>query len=399
MEHEPAITPIAPTHECSSYPPFHEERLECILKSVDEVSNQAFLIDLLDFLQQCTNQCNIIKVDKIVKVLRLMESVKSDRFISSFHRILRQDLRLRPAFISTELTDELKRYLNLCLQHMRGNGSQSLLALQLALGYLTEVLMCWISHNSTAASTTSIQLSQQLSFATKWPFFGKVIDLVFSIAKSLEPVVPEHPEHLLLYHNLLADLNKLLCLPFAVDSTIVQSVAVTFEVKLSDPTYSNTVRRCVINNVQSVLLKRYIIDIHLDKEFKLQAPVSEALQNEPFNLSKFCCIHLCRLPLNREGNAQYDLSYFVFLLYTLIESHLLLITGIQPVSCVTPTKKMKDIPKGFKYMVESMRPHIVGLVDRISENEVLLLELSESGCWNDIQNLSRIIDVVQALDK
>lgn len=389
---------IIPADESSFYSCVHQERFECILKCLEKDPNHAFVIDLFDFLHQCINQNSIMNMESIITLIRLVQSWQSVRCIHAFHRILRQDLRLRPAFVSTEIIDELKRYLNLCLQCMRSKAhAPSLEAVQLALSYFTEVLTCWINHHSAVSNGSSIVLSQKLSFATKWTFFTKVIDLLFSVSKRLEQPNLQ-PDHLLIYHNLLADLNKLLCVPLVVDDNTVQSISVTFEGKLSDAIYSNALRRQVISGLQSPLLRRSIIDIHLDKEFKLVSSVSEALQNEPFNLSKFCCIHLCRLPYDQDGKMHYDLSYFLYLLYTLIESHLLLITGLQPISCVTAASKKKALPEGFKHLVESMRPHIAGLVDRMSEDEVLISELTDSHCWSGIQNLSWIIDAVLALE-
>ncbi len=366
--------------ECPFYTAYQQERLESLISPLMDNPNQSCVVDLINFLDHCVAQCVRLTQANILALLKLTGMLQSARVINKLHYILRQDLGLgsepRPHTCSTEMMDGLNVHLNSGLQLLRRENEPvnqlKYHALQLTLNYFVKVL------TSSHLSSTCVNKT------TKWPFFSKIIQMIVLVSKNtnLQGVV-------ITYNELLDDLFLLLCVPLSVKSSshvVAQSIGFVFEEQLRG-VKSLDVRRHLLQLIPSVLLKEIVLDIHLENEFKYHRPDVTGVQtsqDEPMSLNKFCWIHLCRMPYYPNGSL-HDLSFFLYLLYSLLESHLLL---------VTLSSKPTQVPHDLSMVLESMKPHVAGLVDRLSEDEVLLARLVSPCCWSDIQKLSSVIDTV-----
>ena len=378
----------------SFYTSIQKQRLDIILEQLIDNGNQCFVNDLFDLLEYSVTQCKYISQDSIPKLLKLSEAWNR-RKIHLLHRILRQDLRIRPNEFNSTMVDELFRCVDSCLQLTRqvhnnhSKGGTKFQAVQLALNYFVEVLTKY----SSSLSINVVSSYPMLYRTTKWPFYSKIIKSIFNISH----LAKQDSNDSIYYHNLQNDLFMLLCAPMCSSNSpkeIAQTISFCFEVQLREmPSISD--RRRIIELIPSCCLKEKIIDIHLTEEFSFH-PSMTVLDDDstkPFGLNKFCFVHLCRMPYYRNGTL-HDLSYFLFLLYSLLENHLLLATGIQPLSPYSPLKQQSASNDELQSVLDSIKPHVAGLIDRLSEDEVLLTQLVESCCWSEIQRLSNIIDTV-----
>lgn len=377
------------------YTGIQQVRLDNILEELMENDNDnTFVPDLFDLLGHTVAQCNCITQNDILTLLKLSESPSWNRhMIHRLHCILRQDLRIRPNKFNSVMMDELHRFLDICLQLVkqinndRGSGIK-LQCVHLALNYFVKVLIRYCSSLSNDDTTGHSILDR----TTKWPFYSKIIKLIFNIS---DLFTIQEGNDSIIYQSLQNDLFLLLCVPMCSNNSpdeIAQRIAFFFEGQLRE-IESIPNRRHIIQLIPSLLLKEKIIDTHLTEEFTFH-PSLTILDSDickPFNLNKFCIIHLCRMP----NGVFHSLSYFLFLLYSLLEAHLMLLTGIQPLSPISSLKR-ESIQQWneFKPILESIKPHIAGLVDRLSEDEVLLRQLMESDCLCEIQSLSSIIDTI-----
>ena len=373
-------TTLEASIECLFYTAYQQERLESLISPLMENPNQSCIVDLVNFLDHCVAQCVRLTHANILAILRLTSVLQSVRVVNKLHFILRQDLRLgsepRPHSCSPELMDGLNVHLNSGLQLLRRVGEPvnhlKYHALRLTLNYFVKVL--------TSSHLSSVSVNK----TTKWPFFSKIIQMIILVAKNtnIQGLV-------ITYNELLDDLFLLFCVPLSLKSSsheVAQSIAFAFEEQLRG-VESLDVRRHLLQLIPSMLLKEIVLDMHLENEFKYhRSDVTgiQTSQDEPMSLNKFCWIHLCRMPYYPNGSL-HDLSFFLYLLYSLLESHLLLVTN----QSSQPTHDLSVV-------LDSLKPHVAGLVDRLSEDEVLLARLVTPCCWGDIQKLSSVIDTVIA---
>lgn len=367
-----------------------------IVSDLTPYSSQSFVIDLVNLLSHCIAQNNCLFEDDILQLLRLSTELwcrqndhqnYSERKVNMIHHILRQDLRIRPSVFSLQMMDELIRYLNSCLQLLREERMIGL-ALRLTLNYFAKALTKYCSSESGFNS-------EYINRTGKFMYYSKVIRLIFRATTAAVGAKS-------LYHTLREDLYTLLCVPLSIKSPkdVAQSIAFVFEEQLRQ-IKSLSLRQEILEFIPSVLLKQKVIDVHLEKEFVIHPALAalsntQTLQGAEFSLNKFCCVHLCRLPYQHDGTL-HDLSYLLCLLSALLENHLLLITDIHPHSMFGPAatqKPQRNVPEDFLSVLKSIKPHIAGLVDRLSEDEVLLTQLVSARCWADIQRLSSITETV-----
>ena len=374
------------------YTDIQKERLSMIIGGVHADPNRSFLIDLFDFMSSCIAQGHYLPDGEVQRLLDLSKSWRNSRTVHKLHLLLRQDLRLRPETLSPQVIDDINIHLNESMRLLRSD--EQLLPIQLTLNYFLEVLKrCLHCDKITSSVDSSIKYEAFIDRTKKWSFFSKIIRMVFIVSEKLED---GRCPQLLLLQAFRQDLLALLCVPLCgkYPQDTVERVAFAFEEGLRGM-ISVSMRKEVLLLVPSDLLREKIIDIHLENEFQFNS-LSEAwlrqLQEAPFNLMKLCFIHVRRVLYTPSGEP-HDLSYFLFLIVNLLQSHIIKITGTQPSSLFSPLLKVQNVSGDLCAQLEDIKPHIASLIDRLSEDEVLLKQLFTEDCLSEIQSLSEVVNV------
>lgn len=359
-----------------------------------------FMTDLFDVISAALSRHHYIEAMCIHKLLSLSLLWTSEKCIHRLYFLLQQDLQIQPykpnEYFVEDLHSTVDKLNKLLRTHSKTSSSSevdslsisSLLPLQLSLNYLVNVLTRYVK-------SVSIDCNQHLiKKTTEWSFLRQIIRLIFKTSK--DKILKNMNIYLL--KAIEQDSYILLCLHLHGDNIqrdLIKRIAFYFEEQLR--TISSLDKRIsILQSIPSDLMKEVVIDVHLENEFTLHPSAcnfnkTEELQGSSFSLIKFCCVHLCRIPYYCSGEV-HDLSYFLFLLCTLFQSHLYLLTGGPPtLSPPIHTKFTYYIPEDFESILESIRPHVAGLVDRLSEDEVLLAQLVSSDCWTYVQLMTNLI--------
>lgn len=133
-------------------------------------------------------------------------------------------------------------------------------------------------------------------------------------------------------------------------------------------------------NIPSEILRERTIDHHLDHYFLCDT--TEEIGG-PFTLLKFKNVHLLRNPRKPDGS-RHDLGYFLSLLTSLLQSHLLVLSGVSLVSFIP--KKSEAIGSVCDSLKELHIP-IMMLVNRLSSDPETSSHLTTPTSWYHLELL------------
>lgn len=390
--------------------PYSQEKLDPLRLSVQTINSPGrFIGDFFDILNVGVNGGSYIPSDLIVTIIRAALYWRNEQHCLRLFQLLQQDLRLRKTVKFRHFKELLAMCLDAvedCMKPVPSSSSPPLLpslrAVELALQYVISVLQKdLIQHCMEQGKELE---RKTLVERIKWTTLERTIQVLFSLVHS--QLSERGPTQQL--DGLVRELMTVLCLPLHLPShhttpqclELMQKVAMNFSLLLSKVP-SLAMRQLLLRKLPSVYLRQIVIDYHLEMEFTLHSSAAHfhntvSYRNSEMSLNKFCCVHLCRVPYRHSGEL-HSPAFFLFLLCTLLQSHLKLLMGFpmvfQPVSYHTPSQPATHLNEELSVCLLSIKPHIERLVDRLSEDENLLATITEQDCWMYLQLLVKMTDL------
>ena len=206
--------------------------------------------------------------------------------------------------------------------------------------------------------------------------------------------------------DILAHLQLLTCLGLCSCESeeereeLALSIATAFSSQISQ-LQSLDKMKMLFDSLPSDLVREKVLDIYLDKEYVLHSSTTQFKKTEQFSgsgssLAKFCCVHLCRTPYLHSGEL-HNPSYFIHLLASLLQSILSLKMGgpflSSPQLECSAHKALSSTDKSLRTQ-ETLRSHITHLIDRLSEDEIILSYLGDHQCWSYLALLGNLPDIL-----
>lgn len=365
--------------------------------------NKWLLMDLLEILDAGTSRGFYLPEDKLIVVLNAAEATWTiDSFVSKLYCLLLIDLKCRPFESPTySVLDVILGKTLHCLETDSNivmadysTSSKSFLSLQLRLHYVIEVMTRKLQRVVTD-ETVSFEMERLIKQST--------LKSVITLLSTFNHFITEQQFHPCgVINKVYEDLDIFLCLPLLFSPTKANEVIYLLVEELGKIN-STKERITLLQSLPSNLLLERVIDLHLEKHFPLHQSAEKLYNTNLYqysesSLTKFCCVHLCRMPCKETG----DICYLLFLLSSLLRSLLLRETGSPPVfipllittSVLEQEDKMSLDLMEFQGMVASVKSHIPHFINRITEDEAVLEKLTEPQCWFYLQLLGNMIDLL-----
>lgn len=383
-------------HNGHPYTEQQMDSLELCLKKIDNLGS--FCIDFMDILSLGACRGRYIPAECLEAVVQASLSWQQEDHLHSLYFYLQQDLGLRP--LGSLGKSALSHMLEVCITSLitisqeagssptNDESPTSPTACLLLMQYIATALLLSLG-DLTGCHLPLIQR------VLKQRTLVKLVDVLFLVTNNT--LCREFTVFSAIQQQLLA----LLCLPLATTQhkSLVNHISHEFANRLLH-VQSWESKRHLLLQVPSDLLRENLLERLLEVEFLLHPSASHfentsSMQHSSMSLSKFCCVHLCRVPYQPSSGEPGNVTYFMSLLCYLLQSHILCLTGSPP---VTLPGLESSTPRGtcssdeLQASLASVKPHIAGLVDRISEDERLLTSLIQPECWMYLQLLGNLTE-------
>ena len=386
--------------------PYTQEKLESLRLCVQNIGS--FTGDLFDIMNTAINSGNYLPPDQILTIINSALYWTRDEHCHHLFQLLQHDLSLRPALKFKMLRVLLSTCLYAaedCTKPVKHSSSvlPSLTAVELSLQYIISALQKDLMQHCNEAEGEQSLIEKVI----KWTCLQQVMEVLFSLVQC-QLAEPNHPQ-VQQMGRVVRELMALLCLPLLLPFPLsnprrlqlMKEVAFKFSECLGK-VGSLPMRQQLLHQLPSVYLQQNVIDYHLETEFRLHTSAAhfqntESLRDSAMSLSKLCCVHLCRVPYSHSGDL-HSLAFFLFLLCTLLQSHLKFLMGFPMVSWPLPyscssSQQCPHLSEELSVCLVSVKPHIERLVDRLSEDEKLLANITEQDSWTFLQLLVRMTDL------
>ena len=302
--------------------------------------------------------------------------------------LLSYDLRLRKPLKLKHLKNLIDSCLDAIAGYSSSTSSPSIPAITLALQYI----IC-VFHKDIAQQFTEKEDKEEerkyLVEKIKWTTFEHTIQLLFEL-------VQNHVSDYAVDQQISTLVNKLLvliCVPLlspfrlrVID--LVNKIALSISMSLNEVL---SVGKLLLMQIPSVYLQQTVIDYYLEREYILHSSAAhfqntESYRDSVMSLNKFCCVHLCRLPYTHSKKL-HSPAFFLFLLCSLLKSHIKLLIGY-PTVMLGPSSSSQctlNFSEELSVCLNSIKPHIEKLVERLSEDENLIAVITDPDCWIYLQ--------------
>lgn len=403
---------LHPIHGCAGAGgrPCTQEKLDPLRLCVQNIGS--FIGDLFDMLNTAVNGGYYLPSEQILAIINAALFWTREEHCHRLFQLLQHDLRLRPAVklkllkeLLTTCLDATEDYTNPSPLSSFSAPVHSLTAVELTLHYVISALQKDLMQHCKEEEGEQGRKCL-IERVISWSCLQHVMKVMFSLV-DCQLTEPTHPLTQQM-SRLVRELMTLLCLPLLPPSLdtkpqrleLVDKVAFSFSVSLGK-VWSLTMRQQLLHQLPSVYLQQTVIDYHLETEFRLHTSAAhfhntESFRNSAMSLSKLCCVHLCRVPYNHSGDL-HSPAFFLFLLCTLLQSHLKFLLGFpmvcQPLSFACPSSQQSpQLSEELSACLVSVKPHIERLVDRLSEDERLLATITDQECWTFLQLLVKMTE-------
>ena len=185
------------------------------------------------------------------------------------------------------------------------------------------VLKVFVNELEASEPGHTCLLEAVLLLTSKQAWLNKLFTNIFLLS-SLELHAPGNGSLL----KCLDVVLNLAMIPLAICKSKMEQDDLSFtiakEISLNLEKISSTSKKCFfLWRIPSDEIRCQVIDIHLDTYFRINPQPTPV--EEPFSLSKFKNIHLCRSPVKLNG--RHEGSYLLSLLALLLQSHVFIING------------------------------------------------------------------------
>lgn len=392
--------------------PYNDLKQDQLLLSVKAIDSPGrFKEDLFDILSIGVNEGSYLPGDVIPMIISKALYWSHEHHCYLLFDLLSRDLILRKKY----RLKQLKKIIDCCFDAISlyvsstsscpspSTSFPSLAAVLLTLQYIISVFQRDVEQCCAEEEREDLKC---LVDRIKPNTLEHTVRLLFDLVKC------DHTHQSLSHHkvsDLVRELLNLVCLPLLSPSThntrtfdMMKKVALNMSMFLSKVSF--VIRRQILLQLPSLYLQQTIIDYHLETEYKLHSSAThfqntELYRSSSMSLNKFCCVHLCRLPYTHSGEL-HSLSFFLFLLSSLLKNHIQLLIGFpvvhQPLSlsCTTPQHQaLGQVSEELSVCLASIKPHIERLVERLSEDENLIVAITEQECWRNLQLLVDMTEV------
>jgi hypothetical protein len=364
------------------------------LKALESSLDHNLLCDFFAILREGTSK-GLVLPDNILSAA-LNSSVKSWKHIDcikELYVILSIELKSRslnsPSYslikpLLVQTIDELKTMMldDDVLHHL--DGCSDFISLQLRLHYIVEVLnhqrIVDVNHQLVELLLSRHLLKHIVSLLVKISTYmtqrRSETTISFSITQLYDDL---HIISSLPTRN--ADLNS------KVDEIVHLFVEELNHIHNTD------IKKSLLLSISSNSLLEKVIDLHLEKEFSLHPSAvnfinTSMYQGSASSLSKFCCVHLCRMPFKLNGGLNAP-DYMLFLLCTLLR---LLILHDTSVFLKNPSNF-----DTYRSILNSVKSHVPVFIDRLMEDESIMELVVQPECWSYLQLLGNMTDLLEIL--
>ena len=382
---------------CRQFDKFSQGHLE---NYAELVSKEGDIENYLYTVERLVNQGFFFPTSKLSEVFHVMWKCRSDYAIKKLHFCLQQDISLRSdtSMKSSHFWPKLRKCLNALASNTR------VLVASVQLSYLLSFLIKNLEANRHDLRSS---LVEQLLSSKNMSNVSAIIDAIFSLHTShvdsdASLPIPAPMDCLLV----------MVCLPLLTcnPSTLLElrtKLAREFAMKL-DGLNSHAAQYQLISAIPSNYLREKVLDFVLERNFTLcvqSDAVAQAFTDNVVSFAKITKLHLHRLPRHPNGSPQ-NLSFLLQLLTALIHTHLMTMTGSQPLVSLLPSSpslsdqfmvnsssrsssQLMDESKVREELLE-MHSSVLRFTDRLSQDNQYFIELTEPTTWFQLQLLSLI---------
>ena len=383
--------------------PYTEQQMDSLKHCMKEVDNLGtFFVDFMDILSLGASRGRYIPTDCLESLILASLKWQQEDRLRSLYFFLQQDLGLRP--LGNLGKSMLSQLLEACISSLKaivseraGSSSSSSsechpcpTACLLLTQFITMALLQSLGDPIECHLPLILRVLKHQTLV-------KLIDVTFLVTNS------RLCQDFTVLSAIQQQLLVLLCLPLATSQHhgMVNHISQEFANHLLRIQSSESKRNLLLQ-IPSEFLRENLLERLLEVEFSLHPSASHfektsSMQNNPMSLSKFCCVHLCRVPYHPSLGEPGNVAYFLSLLCYLLQSHILRLTGSLPVTLpgleyTVPQRTCNS--DELQASLASVKPHIAGLVDRISEDGRLLTSLVQPECWMYLQLLGNLTELV-----
>ena len=379
---------------CRPFDKFSQGHLENYAEMISKGSD---LENYLQILEQLVNQGLFIPTKKIDEVFRVMRKCNNDQAIKGFHFCLQQDVSIRTdaSMKSSEFWSKLQK----CLDALRSN--RKVLVASVQLSYLSKFLVKNLDANKDEPRSS---LVEQLLSSKKSLNISSILDVIFSLqARTADGVTSSVSGDLCPLRCLM----EMICLPLLTCDPssrpeLRTKLAREFAMRLGQLAPCSSQLQ-LINGIPSNYLKEKVLDFVLERKFPLppnSSAVDAKFSDNDVSIVKITAVHLHRRP----DTSPHSLSFFLSLLTSLIQTHLLTVSGSQPLVSLLPSSsplltKQLLATNGLPSTMEGgavqealfdMYTGVLQLTERLTQDERYIEEMTEPTTWFQLQLLSLI---------
>ena len=330
---------------------------------------------------------------KLEEVFRLMWRCHSEHAVKKIHFFLEQDIALR-----TDTRMKRSHFwhrLQKCLDSIKSNSNVLIASVQLS--YLLKFFIKNLDDNKLEPNAS---LVEQLLSSKKTLNISNILDAIFSHqVRTVSPVIGVQCP--------VESLLTMLCLPLLTCDPssrpeLRTRLARDIAMRLNNlRPYS--LQYQLITKIPSNYLKEKVLDFVLERNFVLSSTstsVGKTFADNSVSFAKIASVHLHREPRHPNGSP-HSLSFFLQLLTSLIQSHIVSVSGNQPLVSVVPSSPPQPLPDEFttsstmddtqlRETLLDLHAGVLQLTERLSQDDRHFIELTEPSTWFHLQLLSLI---------
>ena len=347
---------------------------------MDSLEHSSTRIAFLTRLRELVSQRRYIAPSELWQYISYTLALKNAAFATHVGELLYQDLGIRA--YSNFCPDSLWEVLQEALAALQDSSSPFQCA-KTCITYLTTLLVKEL--NSAIGSKSQPLLERVLSLSSKWERVQKVLRVLFLLLQSGRGA--DVAEALVTLVSLL-----LLTCGEGERAGLAHKLALELSQKMRLSLRSRELCQKFLLMVPSHYLREQVIDMYLEKRFRLPSPLSfsaRELRDAPTSLCKICCVHFLRVP-EEEG----DLEHLLTLLSSLLHSHLNRLQGCPLLTCQYPLRAHTHTPTNTSSsssstssspLLQSFRPHVQDLINTHATQ-------ASPHCWVLLQMINAIVD-------
>ena len=370
------------------------------------LKDNLLICNLFGIIQSGTNRGCYIPENILNDILsKTTEFWRHTSYVKEIYKLLSLDLKFRPAGISKHNSTEETMIVTIYELKQKAtndsllflSSSSDFILLQLKFHYLVQVLLAIQDQKKSNCNE---------NHQTTFHFIKLLKRTTLTHIISLLSIINEHISESLSVQSiteLYEDLQTVICLPFEhcinsvikveLDEIVFCLVEELIHMKITK------LKMSLLQVLPSHLLVEKTIDLLLEKEFCFHSSADDfsntiLYQNSESSLSKFCCVHLCRVPYKLNGEFGNSV-YFLFLLCSLFKELLLRETNEFLSMSYSNDDVREDAVLKFQGIVNSVQSHIPHFIDRLMEDEMVMNELVQQKCWMYLQLLNAMTNTVQ----